>query len=84
MSDVIEECLYIKHMTFLRGIGKTNQFLNPIVGNNDLPGLTEQKKFLLKNFTIKGNVEKNPNEISLTLKEDRESNLWIEALQKLA
>jgi hypothetical protein len=54
--------------------------LNPILGNNDLPGLTEQKKFLLKNFTIKGNVEKNPNEISLTLKEDRESNLWIEAL----
>ena len=67
---------------FLKGVGKTNGFLQPILAEN-LDKVTQRHETLMENYSVKGNGSKTPNEISLSIKDGGEQNNWIPALNLL-
>lgn len=58
-------------ITFLKGMGKSNELLQPILAGNP-DKITQNHQILIRNFDIKGNCPKTPNEISLENKNEDE------------
>jgi len=52
-------------------MGKSNELLQPILAGNP-DKITQNHQILIRNFDIKGNCPKTPNEISLENKNEDE------------
>lgn len=81
MTDILKKALPFR-ICFLKGVGKSNEFLQPILTDNT-DKMNESHKTLIRNYSVKGNGTKAPNEISLSMKDGNESKNWIPALRIL-
>jgi hypothetical protein len=61
----------------LKGLGNTNEFLQAILSDNPNK-ITQRHEELSRNYDVKGNGAKTPNEISLAIKDDHPTD-WIPA-----
>ncbi len=69
MTFFMNEFRHVKFMTFLKGIGKGNEILQPFFDSNRVGRVTKLEQLINESFEIRGNNQKTPNEILLNLKE---------------